>query len=118
MIEQINELKKLKPVTSEEEYWYAHKIFISAITSSTKNVKMFFGKPTQFISEFEELLTQATRLEIITLEYANKKRTLLYNELRKPSRFTHQAKEKIQKLKDVFKSKKKKLEQQDKNEIE
>lgn len=70
MSENLEKLKNMKPVETEEEYWEAHKIFKKEITSLTKMIKEFYKNPRKYLDEFDEALAEAIRIGIIQESYA------------------------------------------------
>jgi len=83
----LEELKKIKPIETEKEYWEAHEVFKKTISRHTRKVKSYLGNPMNYINEFEAILKEGVRIKVITKEYAQEQRQRIYNELNKPSEF-------------------------------
>lgn len=102
-------LKKIEPVQDVNEYWRVHKIFKREINKQSRKVFKFIKNPEEFIKDFENLLNEGVRLNIITEEYKKEKMKKLYDELNSPTRFKEDVKRRLLKAKNKFKLKKNKI---------
>lgn len=90
-------------ITTETQYWEEHKKFKKKINHLAKNIKKLMKNPKEFIEEYENLMDEGVKTQVISKEYATQMKTTLQKELASPTKFKIFAEEKIRKLKNKFK---------------
>ena len=66
-----NPFSHLNKITSEQDYWKQHKEYKIKIKKLTKNFKLYFKNPADFISQFEILLKEMVYIGIINQQQSD-----------------------------------------------
>ena len=102
----LEELKKLKPVTSEEEYWSAHKLVISSI-DQLRNSILKFKTSANYLETLNSIFYEAIRTKVLNQSQALELKNKVLSGLSFPSRTKVAIKTKIQKAISSLKKAKK-----------
>ena len=106
LIQPLEELKKLKPITSEEEYWSAHKLVISSIDQLRNNI-LKFKTSANYLDTLNSIFYEAVRTKVLNQSQALKLKNKVLSGISFPSRTKSAIKTKIQKAISSLKKAKK-----------
>jgi hypothetical protein len=96
-------VNKEKIISSANEYWELHKYWKKKINKMTLNVVHFIKTPKQYSDDYEKLLDEGFKSQLITEEFKNHQLEKFYKELNTPTRFKADAKAKLEKIKNKLK---------------
>lgn len=75
---------EIKQVTSEEEYWKYHAIYLKKI-KELNNIKKAIMYPDEHIKKFETIMAEMLAYGLVDIEWVNEQRQKIYKSLNYPS---------------------------------
>lgn len=72
---------------TEEEYWKLHKEYSKKMRKLRNSALKFIKNPHNYFKEFEILLNEMLKDEIVTSEWVQEQKVRFYKEMNSPSEF-------------------------------
>lgn len=75
----------IKKVSSEAEYWDKHSEYVKKLNKLSRSVKTALIYPDEYIRKFESYLSEMLAYGLVTIEWTNEQRSIIYKKLNYPS---------------------------------
>ena len=75
----------IQKVKSEDEYWLKHSEYVRKLNKLSRSIKTALIYPDEYIRKFETYLSEMLAYGLVTIEWSNEQRSIIYKKLNYPS---------------------------------